>query len=121
MIKATCLLAALLLTGCAVTPSEMRDAKPYATFVSNKSADTLSRCIANNMETHSYAGLSTQINFRPIENGISIASQGNFELIDIKSSKHTTDIRFYSATTHTWVGGNQGRLDNTVNDIQTCL
>ena len=121
MIKATYLLAALVLAGCAVTPTEMRAAKPYATFVSNKEPDVLSRCIADNMETHSYAGLATQINFRPINNGVSIASQGNFELIDIIGRNKNSDVNFYSTTTHTWVGGNQGRLDNTVKDIRTCL
>lgn len=120
MIKATFLLGALVLTGCTVTPTEMRDAKPYASFISNKDPETLSKCIAHGLDQKSYAGIAPHVTINSIDDGFSVATLGNFDLVDIKKKNKSSSIIFYSMTTHTWVGPNQDRIDNTVNIIKEC-
>lgn len=115
------LVCAVTLSGCAVTPTEMRNSKPYATFTSNKSPEALSKCVANGIEGRSYWGVSPRVLFRPIDGGVSISTEGNIELIDFVSASNVTNVDFYSAFTHTWIGPNQGRLDDDVRDINKCL
>lgn len=115
------LVCAIALTGCAVTPVEMRNSKPYASFTSKKDPDALSKCVANGIEGRSYWGVSPRVIFRPIDNGVSISTEGNIELIDFVKNSKSTRVEFYSAFTHTWIGPNQGRLDDDVRDINKCL
>ncbi|TDB48086.1 hypothetical protein [Photorhabdus luminescens] len=111
----------LFLSGCSLNPSDMRKSNPYAEFESNKSVDLVSKCIASGLETRSYAGVATQVYFRPMSNGMSISTVGNVEMIDILSKDSKTLVKYYSAYTHTWTLGNQDRIDAVLKDIKLCI
>ncbi|MDE9566000.1 hypothetical protein KKI93_18545 [Xenorhabdus bovienii] len=115
------LLTLLILVGCGITPKELRSTKPYAEFSSSKSPDFLSKCIASGLETRSYDGIGAQVYFRPMNNGMSISTFGNIVLIDIFSEDSKTLVKYYSAYTHTWTWGKEGRINAAVQDIKSCI
>lgn len=95
MIKATYLLAALVLTGCA-SVSEMRQSGPAKEYQTDKNAKSVSECILTGWQDNSSGMFNYGESFiQPYGDGYSVYSDGHNETADIQTVSGKTNIKFY--------------------------
>lgn len=115
MFFTACALA--LLTGCAMSVSEMRTTAPEATFSSEKSEDTVAKCILFAWQNDSLAGVHYDVFMQPRPaGGISLVNQGSREMADVYASSGKTKVEVFSNR------GNPGWImKRRIASVQTCI
>jgi hypothetical protein len=106
-------LAMLALVGCK-SMADLRASTPNNTFRSNHDVNTLSLCILNGWQNNSVR--YGEVFIQPLNNGKTVYSQGEQELVDIFANSNETTVKFYHQS-----GLFEYRVDSRINVLKSCI
>lgn len=113
-------LSVLVLSGCGMSPSEIKS-QPTATFESSKSITDITACLIPRLDERTFNGVRINTVSKPIEHGVSLSPiAANIEFIDITNTGAKTQIIYYGAGTGSTLRP-KVRINETVEDINNCI
>ncbi len=113
-------LAVLVLAGCGMSPSEIKN-QPTAKFESNKSVTDITTCLIPRLDDRMFNGVRINTISKPIEHGVSLSPIAtNIEFIDITNIGAKTQVIYYGEGTGSALRP-KARINETVEDINSCI
>lgn len=110
-------LIAVLISGCAITPSDLQSRGPTASLLSIKSPESISICIVEKWENVKIFASRSIANYRPANNGTRITlyiDNKLFYLVDVDAIKEGSKITYYE----TW--GTHFSKDRQFSAVESC-
>jgi hypothetical protein len=86
----------LILTGCLVSPVELRLYGPERRFESEKSVDNIAQCIHSAWQNQPLSGLYYDVFLQSLdEDDRTVMTTGAVEMVDVIASKDKTKVEFF--------------------------